>query len=1446
VLSFPDKIFNAISKNWAALCPDRCDKHLGAKRYFTMKTLRHLLPLVLFLLLGLTRADAGQLTGGPILVERNTVPSSLASALVTGGNSGLTIRQASLQGHSTEFAASTGLYYLGSEGVNNGYGLTMPGIVLSTGNVTDYQSGPNTSGNRTTGYETAATGDQETLLDPITGSATANFNHFDVTQLDIDFDVTADKNFISFYVVFGSEEYAEYVNSQYIDGFGIYLNGQNIALASGKPVNINHPEMSSIAGTELDGVLSPQGSVIMQFTALVAPGSVNNKLTFIVADTSDDALDTTVYIFSLGSAVPPPPLTISNSSVVEGNDGTRNMVFQVELSEAEVGLQTEVGTTIQVSYSTVDGTATAGVDYTASSGLLTFPPGTTTRQILVPILGDTVTEPDETILIRLTNPIGASFAGPPATGTIINDDADAVMTVFASVSDVTVTEGNSGTVNAVFTVMLSCPSASVVKVNYRTVNGSATQGTDFVAVNGILEFEPGELQRTVCVLVNGDLLNEAVEKFSLVLSNPVNAVLGDDRGMGTILNDDPVTTKINIFDVTVAESNSGTATASFQVCLTEVSGQAVTAKFTTVNGTALSGSDYVAATSGVTIPAGQLNQTVNITVKSDALVEPNENFQVQLSNPVNATIMDGQATGTITDNPRPVVSIQQTSVTEGNEGHTIAQFQVTLAAPSTLGVVISYATADGTAKVADNDYEQTSGLLFFAPGETTKTIEVCVNGDLINEANETFFVNLSNEVKAYLATPTEYEFGPGVLLVNKATGTIVNDDPVTTQLYIDSVTVLEPSAGSVKAIFNVCLSEPSGQTVTVRFATANVTALAGSDYAAVSGFVSFPPGVTSRTVVVTVNGDTVLENAETFVVNLSMPVNATIENAVGTGTILNATDENSPTLLSIADVSVNEGNSGITHMTFTVTMPFASLHTVTANFVTASGSAKSGTDFISASGTVIFTPGSTSQTITIHVLGDVVNELNETLSVTLSSPVNASLLRNRATGTIVNDDPLPKITIHDTSIVEGDSGTRYMEFELSLSGTSSRTISVNFATADGSALAPGSYAARNGILVFPAGTSTQCVAVVVCGNATIETDKYMRMLLSVPVNATILDGEGIGTIVNDDGLPGHLNHFTWSAIPFQQTVNHPFPVTITARDRFGDVVTTYSGIVNLTASAASPDAGLHNILGAPVHQSLAGGLRSAGYDFTPNQRLLVTHVRHYSGTKVSIWKSNGQLLASKNVTSTPGSWQETELDTPLVLEAGTTYRVGVLSSGYYTRTTTLTAFAHGTVGGGFQTPGDFFPSTALQRLPFVDLRYAIYGNSAPVAVNPTQSGVFENGVWSGNVSLPATADLVTLRADDGFNHAGSSGSFEVLAGHGLVMAFNSGASGLGGLQLLSAGATAGSVQLFFTPGQGYVIEISSDLTNWTPVFTNASGRAGSYFSEPAGEGTRFYRAKMLP
>ena len=135
---------------------------------------------------------------------------------------------------------------------------------------------------------------------------------------------------------------------------------------------------------------------------------------------------------------------------------------------------------------------------------------------------------------------------------------------------------------------------------------------------------------------------------------------------------------------------------------------------------------------------------MNVTVNGDVKAEPNETLLVNLSAPTNATILDGQGTGTITnDDGAPTLSINDVSVAEGNAGTTTLGFTVTLSAVSGQTVTVDYATANGTATTADGDYLAASGTLTFAPGVTTQPVNVTVNGDVKDEPNETFLVNLS-------------------------------------------------------------------------------------------------------------------------------------------------------------------------------------------------------------------------------------------------------------------------------------------------------------------------------------------------------------------------------------------------------------------------------------------------------------------------------------------------------------------------------------------------------------------------------------------------------------------------------------------------------------------------------------------------------------------------------
>jgi hypothetical protein len=162
-------------------------------------------------------------------------------------------------------------------------------------------------------------------------------------------------------------------------------------------------------------------------------------------------------------------------------------------------------------------------------------------------------------------------------------------------------------------------------VNFATANGSATAGSDYLATNGIVTLAPNETNRTFAVAVFGDLLNEADETFFVNLSNPTNAVIADNQGVGAISNDDPLP-DLSISDVTVTEGNSGITQALFLLNLSAPSGRSLTVNFATANNSATAGSDYVATNGILTITAGTTNRTIAVAVLGDVLNEIDESF----------------------------------------------------------------------------------------------------------------------------------------------------------------------------------------------------------------------------------------------------------------------------------------------------------------------------------------------------------------------------------------------------------------------------------------------------------------------------------------------------------------------------------------------------------------------------------------------------------------------------------------------------------------------------------------------------------------------------------------------------------------------------------------------------------------------------------------------------
>ena len=246
---------------------------------------------------------------------------------------------------------------------------------------------------------------------------------------------------------------------------------------------------------------------------------------------------------------------------------------------------------------------------------------------------------------------------------------------------------------------------------------------------------------------------------------------GQDRAF--LLNLNKPTPSVSIGDVIKSEGNSGSTTLLFPVTLSTSSTQSVTVNFATQNGTAIAGGsvpfDYTARVGTLTFLPGQTTRNISVIVRGDLYSEADETFTLNLSNANNATIDDGSATGTITNDDGfglPTISTQDVPISEGNSGTKSLVFTFTLDKPSETSISFNFATQNGTAisgNTAPADYSARSGSVTFAPNQTSRTVAITIYGDTRVEPNETFSLNLSNASGATLAQ-------------SNVTGTITNDD----------------------------------------------------------------------------------------------------------------------------------------------------------------------------------------------------------------------------------------------------------------------------------------------------------------------------------------------------------------------------------------------------------------------------------------------------------------------------------------------------------------------------------------------------------------------------------------------------------------------------------------------------------------------------------------------
>jgi uncharacterized repeat protein (TIGR03803 family) len=437
-----------------------------------------------------------------------------------------------------------------------------------------------------------------------------------------------------------------------------------------------------------------------------------------------------------------------------------------------------------------------------------------------------------------------------------------------SVSDSVATEGGKAT----FVVTLSNAAPAIVTVDYATADETAVAPGDYAARSPkVLTFTPGQTSKVVEVAVKNDTRDEDAETFVLNLSNPTFAVITDGEGRATISDDDP-TPVLSVNTPSVVEGNT-MKNLNFVVSLSAASGKVVTVDYQTVDGSAsVVGLDYQAAAGTLTFLPGQISRTVPVKVLGDLVPEGTEFLELGLSNANGADLSPAPHTATIVDDdPFLNVWISDAVLNEGNAGTTSAVFTIFLSWPSTRTVRVDYSTSPGTANASD--FTAKTGTVTFVPGETQKQVAIAVKGDLIQESNENFLVNIS-------APSLNVIDGQGMAL-------ILNDDFTGISLAGGSVT--EGNSGSKALKFTVKLLAPSTEAVTVDYATAEggsgSLATADVDFTSTSGTLVFAPGQTNKTVNVAVRGDRLDEDNEVFRLQLSNAQQAFILVPEATGTI---------------------------------------------------------------------------------------------------------------------------------------------------------------------------------------------------------------------------------------------------------------------------------------------------------------------------------------------------------------------------------------------------------------------------------------------------------------------------------------------------------------------------------------------------------------------------------
>lgn len=1208
---------------------------------------------------------------------------------------------------------------------------------------------------------------------------------------------------------------------------GVLLSNRLVGAGSVQSAvsSVGTVDTSSTVVSARIGDLPAGSNAVVSVNVLATPGT--SRVITLVAGASRNEPDgkTNNNSVSVMTAVGlRPAVSVSDAQAVEGP--TNQLVFYLELSKASPQL-------VSVDYATVPGTASAD-DFEMTSGTVAFAPGSRTAQIEVAVRDDQVDETDETFTLQLSNPTNAALAVSTATGTIIDDENPEV-----SVEDASILEGTDSSPTLSFNFRLSTNTVDTVQVAWETIPLTAGS-SDFQMRTGLVVFPPGSTVQQARVQIVADAEVEPDERFVIKIDSATGARVGRGRAYGTILNDDGLPGDIDrlAFGSIAPPTFVGEA---FPVTLRALDASNLPA--TNFNGFAT----LAASIEQPAVEIGAHDSTVNapldtsfMDLRLEAIYPRAEVGPARTLTGLGLYVLEVPA-ATL---QRFTIRLKHTSLAEFSDAPvwesagwtTVYQGDVALTRTGLVSFAFSQPFAyDGTRNLLvdfsfQNDaYDFTLGMVSATVHDEGRIIlgqSDHEDGDPLRWSGEQPFTFPDYTVPDLQITSAI----PVGLSTNRA-------GPFTNGVWSGAIAVSAPANGLVltahdgqkhagsSSKFDVVLRNdlslvvlPEIEPVTVSSAANYRVEVANTGPLLSTGLVvtnDLPKGALlvtnwSSTGFFTANGNQLLWSIPSLaggerVVGefvLKMPDSpASISGAASVGrsepevylsnnvvnwrsTVLNRPD------ISVLDAAAVEGSK---QLEASVVLSNPSNQEVSVGFSLRDGTATS-TDYVAATGRIVFPPGTTNQSIRVVLLDDKIDEQDETFSIVLSQPVNGLIAQGEATGTILDDDGPDLVFEREIRVAEGNAGVGEVVINFTLSLPSVQEVSFDLATADGTAQVDSDYAPYNDTVVFPAGETNATVRIGIFGDLRLEPDEFFTIGISNLVNATAATDQLKVVIVNDDGLPGELDTFLFDPLPPLIFAGEDQFVTILARDGFHNRAENFSGSAVLRAEEAvdALTVGSGNVawdyplgsfsparmqsifytneLGSAFYiDSLALEATGVAPYLTPEIGSLTIRMKPspratFSGT--SAWETNGwtTVFAGKAIPLKQDGWVRFSFPDPFYYD-GTNHLMvdfitvpGLLFTGgaqieasavtgnrSMAAEDVITASDPATWTGRRPTP------TLYQRIPNIQL-----SGNVPIPLASTTNLQFKAGLWQGSVQLLGTAGSLRLKVRDVIGHAGAS------------------------------------------------------------------------------------------